>query len=184
MTELVSADLPAPVAFELFWYVPQELRRFIFSRFLTDSETLNKILRITLATHDGIDGEMFGNDVKFPDREVIETAIEHAAAFRIDEAAQILSEIGGVCKDTAMRILADREGEPLTVILKAMGYQRGKFSETMERMRLSESGILRPERAVEDLQSIFDSLSFNKARILLTYWDWFVRKAGPYAPRN
>ena len=122
------ADLPAPVAFELFWYVPQELRRFIFSRFLTDSETLNKILRITLATHDGIDGEMFGNDVKFPDREVIETAIEHAAAFRIDEAAQILSEIGGVCKDTAMRILADREGEPLTVILKAMGYQRGKFS--------------------------------------------------------
>jgi len=37
------ADLPVPVAFELFWFLPQELRRFIFSRFLTDSENLTKI---------------------------------------------------------------------------------------------------------------------------------------------
>ncbi|NJM30338.1 MAG: DUF2336 domain-containing protein [Rhizobiales bacterium] len=41
-------DLPAPVAFELFWSVPPELRRYLLSRFLTDSETLNKILKITI----------------------------------------------------------------------------------------------------------------------------------------
>lgn len=178
------ADLPPPVAFELFWFVPQELRRFIFSRFLTDSETLNKILRITLATHGGSEGDVAGGEAKFPDRAVIEGAIAHAAGFRLDEAARILSEAAAVSKDTAMRILADREGEPLTVILKALGYPRGKFAEAMEGLKSSEAGILRSERVVEELQSIFDSLSFNKARILLTYWDWFVRKAGPYAPRH
>ena len=180
------ADLPPPVAFELFWFVPQELRRFIFSRFLTDSETLNKILRITLATHGGADGDGDGQltEPKFADRDVIDGAIGHAAEFRLDEAARILSEAAGVNKDTALRILADREGEPLTVILKALGYPRGKFAEAMERLRTSEAGILRSDRVVDELQSIFDSLSFNKARILLTYWDWFVRQAGPYAPRH
>ena len=29
---------------------------------------------------------------------------------------------------------------------------------------------------------ISESKSFNKARMLLTYWDWFVLKTGPYAP--
>ena len=178
------ADLPPPVAFELFWYVPQELRRFIFSRFLTDSETLNKILRITLATHGSGEGEGPTTDTKFPDRQVIDEAIAHAAEFRLDEAARVFAEIASISKDTALRILADREGEPLTVILKTLGYPRGKFTETMERLRTSEAGILRGDRATEELQSIFDSLSFNKARILITYWDWFVRKAGPYAPRH
>ena len=178
------ADLPPPVAFELFWYVPQELRRFIFSRFLTDSETLNKILRITLATHGGGEGEVLVNDTKFPDRKLIDQALALAAGFKLDEAAQSFAEIGGISRDTVTRILADREGEPLTVLLKAMGYGRGKFSEAMEKLQVSESGVIRPGRVVEELQSIFDGLSFNKARILLTYWDWFVRKAGPYAPRN
>lgn len=178
------ADLPPPVAFELFWYVPQELRRFILSRFLTDSENLNKILRITLSTHQGPEGEAPAPDEKFPDRELVDAAVGHAAAYRLDEAARALSDIGGISIDTAMRILADREGEPLTVLLKALGYARGKFAETMDSLRKSEAGILRSDRVIDELQSLFDSLSFNKARILVTYWDWFVRQAGPYAPRN
>ena len=177
------ADLPPPVAFELFWHVPQELRRFIFSRFLTDSETLNKILRITLATYSGDDGEP-SNDVKFPPRETIDAAITQAAAFRLDDASQQFSEMGSISKDTALRILSDREGEPFTVLMKALGYPRTKFEEALARLSHADAGILRPDRSAEELQAIFDGLSFNKARILLTYWDWYVRKSGPYAPHN
>jgi hypothetical protein len=177
------ADLPPPVAFELFWSVPTELRRFIFSRFLTDSETLNKILRITLATH-GSEGEQQPGEAKFPPREAIDKAIEAAADFRLDDAAQQLSEIASIGKDTALRILSDRDGEPITVLLKALGYPRTRFEEVLASLRQPETAILRPDRKTEELQAVFDSLSFNKARILLTYWDWFVRKAGPYAPHN
>jgi hypothetical protein len=42
--------------------------------------------------------------------------------------------------------------------------------------------VLDSERDVTELQSMFDTLSNNKARILLTYWNWAVRKSGPYAP--
>lgn len=176
------ADLPPPVAFELFWHVPPELRRFIFSRFLTDSETLNKILRITLSTQDG-EGEPAG-DPKFPPRDAVEAAVGQAAAFRVDEAAQAFADMAGITKSTACRILSDTEGEPVTVLLKALGCTRARFEEALTRLRLSEAGVLRQDRNPEELQAIFDGLSFNKARILLTYWDWFMRNAGPYAPHN
>ena len=42
------ADLPAPIAFELFWFVPAELRRRLVPSLLTVSETLTKSLKIQL----------------------------------------------------------------------------------------------------------------------------------------
>ena len=177
------ADLPPPVAFELFWDVPPELRRFIFSRFLTDSETLNKILRITLSTHTGENGEA-GTDAKFPPKEAVFAALGSAVAYRLDEASAQLAEMAGIARDTALRILSDRDGEPITVLLKALGCTRAKFEEAITLLRQSEAGILKTERDPQELQIIFESLSFNKARILLTYWDWYVRKSGPYAPHN
>lgn len=176
------ADLPPPVAFELFWLVPPELRRFIFSRFLTDSETLNRILRITLSTHG--ESEQAAGDMRFPPREAIDSAIALATAFRLDEAAEAFASLAGIVRDTALRILSDRDGEPLTVLLKALGYPRSGLEDVLSLLRHPDAGLLRLDRKPEDLQTVFDSMSFNKARILLTYWDWFVRKAGPYAPHN
>jgi hypothetical protein len=40
-------------------------------------------------------------------------------------------------------------------------------------------GITSNERIVE-LHATFDGLSYNKARMLLAYWDWASRDAGPY----
>jgi hypothetical protein len=40
---------------------------------------------------------------------------------------------------------------------------------------------LRSNRRIAELQNLFDSLSFTKARVLLTYWDWAVEQSGPYS---
>ncbi len=178
------ADLPAPVAFELFWLVPAELRRFIFSRFLTDSENLNKILKITLAMQNDASTLPEESEAQFPDKELVEMAIDLAVEGKLEEAAERLAEIGGICKENAQRILSDTDGEPLAVLLKALGYPRGRLAMTLGRLKQPDCGLLRADRHTEDLQSIFDTLSFNKARILLTYWDWYAQKSGPYAPRN
>jgi hypothetical protein len=178
------ADLPAPVAFELFWHVPQELRRFIFSRFLTDSENLNRILKITLATQSGGDGALLSAESRFPPREAVDEAIDLFVTGSLDSGAQKLGEIASVVPETVIRALTDRDGEPLAVIMKALGYPRGKFAEVLEKLQNAEVQLVDPSRKSEDLQRIFETLSFNKARILLTYWDWFIRKSGPYAPHN
>ncbi len=177
------ADLPAPVAFELFWHVPQELRRFILSRFLTDSENLNRILKITMATQATAESGAAAEQ-KFPAQELLDEALVEIARGALDKGAQMLAEAAGVAAESVMRIFADREGEPIAVLLKTMGFQRSKFSDAMVALQNAEIALVRPDRKVEDIQNLFDTLSFNKARILLTYWDWYVRKAGPYAPQN
>jgi hypothetical protein len=170
-------DLPAPVAFELFWSVPPELRRYLLSRFLTDSETLNKILKITISMQGGDEQ----GEAKFPERVRVDAVVEHATAGKLEEAAVSLAEIAGICAENAYRILADRDGEALAIVMKALGVGRARFGEIVSAMKRSGASTLSPARENAELQSIFDSMSFNKARILLTYWDWAVQKSGPYA---
>ena len=173
-------DLPAPIAFELFWFVPAELRRYLLSRFLTDSETLTKILKITHAMGGGEQGA----ETKFPEREQIETFVEFLSAGNLSEATNILAEIAAIQPDNAARIISDANGEPLTIAFKAIGINRARFGEIIEILKTSDFGIITAQRSSADLQNIFDSMSFNKARVLLTYWDWAVLKSGPYAPAN
>ena len=52
----------------------------------------------------------------------------------------------------------------------------------LKRMSEPELPIISRLRDLDDLQSIFETMSFTKARILLTYWDWAQCKSGPYAP--
>jgi uncharacterized protein (DUF2336 family) len=173
-------DLPAPIAFELFWFVPAELRRYLLSRFLTDSETLTKILKITHAMGGGEEGA----ETRFPDREQIESFVEFLNAGKFPEASNLLAEITAIQPENAARIIADANGEPLTIALKAIGTNRVRFGEIIDILKTSDFGIISSGRNTAELQNIFDSMSFNKARVLLTYWDWAVMKSGPYAPAN
>jgi uncharacterized protein (DUF2336 family) len=176
------ADTPPVVAFQMFWLLPAELRRYILSRFLTDSETLNRILKITMAV-DGGDDPADAGEAKFPPADDVDTFLALAAKGEMDAAARRLAEVAGICEETGRRILSDAEGEPLAVLLKSLGLSRTRFAEAIERLSQPPASLLRAERNLNDLQGIFDQLSFNKARVLLTYWDWAAQQTGPYAKR-
>jgi uncharacterized protein (DUF2336 family) len=178
---VARAELPAAMAFELFWSLPPELRRLILSRFLTDSVVLGKILRIALAEDRSAAAAPARADVPAAG-EALDVALEAAAALRKEEAALRFAELAGVAEATVQRILDDPYGEPAAVLFKALGISRGRFVEAMDRLR---TGGGQPDgRDSGELQAVFDALSFNNARMLLGYWDWFSRKTGPYAPRS
>lgn len=172
------ADLPAPTAFELFWAAPAQLRRYLLHRFLTDSETLTKILKITLSSQVGDEGK----DTSLPSAGEVMEYLDMACRGRMETAAEKLGDALGVDAATIHRILLDREGEALVVMLKAAGYPRSSVGDLLPALKRGEIALINPERDVTELQSMFDTLSLNKARILITYWNWAVRKAGPYAP--
>jgi uncharacterized protein (DUF2336 family) len=173
-------DLPAPFAFELFWVAPVQLRRYLLNRFLTDSETLTKILKITLATQGGEDA----SSSSFPAAEDVAAAIGCFISGDNQAGCEKLSILTKVNQATIARIFSDELGESVAILLKALGCQRQDFTGHMEALRASEHAALSPAANIDDLQSLFDQMSFNKARILLTYWDWAVLKTGPYAPLN
>jgi hypothetical protein len=172
-------DLPVPFAFELFWLAPVQLRRYLLNRFLTDSENLTKILKIARVT----DGEEPEAPLAL-DIEKISGAFDLLSAGETEAAAFALSAMANINTETAKRILADTQGEPMAALLKVIGVGRSDIAEAFEILQTTSPALIDPTRVVEELQSTFDSLSFNKARILLTYWDWATLKTGPYAPLN
>ena len=178
---VTRGDTPAPVAFELFWFLPSELRRYVLSRFLTESETLDKILKITLAVDGADNSENETPDAKFADPDKMEELVGIIEKGQIDEATAMLAQLAGINKTNAKRIICDSEGEPIAVAMKAIGYPRNEFSAAVEKWRGEDSIITDSQRPTTELQNLFDSLSFNKARMLLTYWDWAADNSGPYA---
>jgi hypothetical protein len=168
------ADLPAPVAFGLFWVLPAELRRYVISRFLTDSSTLGKILKLTMR----IDGEAESPvAARFSTPEETDRLIAAMTSGSVPETERTLADALGLNLETAAKIVADAHGEPLCVALKALGVTRSRFEEIVA---AAKTGAMHVSTGLAELQGFFESLSFNKARVLLTYWDWGVLGTGPY----
>jgi uncharacterized protein (DUF2336 family) len=152
-------DISSPIAFQLFWGLPAELRRYVFSRFLTDSETITRILTMN-RENDGGSGR---NQVDL-------SLVSRLAGAGLRETAEILAKLTDVSGETCARIAGDAGGEALTIALKAACLSRAQFADIIAK---------RPN--AEALTAIFETLSFNKARVLLTYWDWATKRTGPYA---
>lgn len=174
----LRTDLPLAVALDLLWRLPPELRRVIIARFLSDSVTLGRILAIGLAAGEGpvlADGPLAAAQV--------EAALEPLLAGRGGESISRLAGLSGLAEGTLARIFADAEGDALAVLLKALGLTRSRFDEALDRVRAA-TGLVRDDRPPEELKAVFDSLSFTKARVLLLYWDWYTRRAGPYAAQS
>lgn len=169
----IRQDLPVHFAFNLFWLAPPELRRYLLTRFLTDSETLTKILKIARGTN-GTDA----SENTQADPQQVKLALGWAAGGDFDSAIETLADMSGLAQETILRILKDRQGDPLMALLKTLGFPRSQVQEEVDTLK---GGLIDEARVTDDLQSLFDSLSFNKARILLTYWDWSSSGTGPYA---
>lgn len=148
------------------------MRRVIITRFLTDSVTLGRILSLALS------GAGAGTAASHAE---VETALAPLLAGHADAAARDLARVAGVETATVQRVFSDAQGEALVVLLKALGLGRTRFDAVLDQVR-NATGLLREDRPAAELKAVFDALSFTKARVLLTYWDWFTRQAGPYAP--
>ena len=169
-------DLPVHFAFQIFWNAPAQLRRYLLSRFLTDSEMLTKILKITMDQHAGdLPSESEAS------LERIGQALEQIMGDDRAEGIASLSKASNISMPTVERILADAQGEPLMALLKVVGVPRSELEKNISRLAQGAKPLIDPNRNLDEVQAVFDQLSFNKARILLTYWDWASHKSGPYA---
>lgn len=167
------ADLPQSVGFKLFWQATSNVRRYLLSRFLTESAALSRVFDVGISA-----GAIppLGGQVKPADVEMMIAQIESGSP----EAVDTLARCCRISPETAALIVNDKGGEPIAVVFKSLAQSRLTMAEALKRWAVAgRFGIASNERIIE-LHAMFDGLSYNKARMLLAYWDWASRDAGPY----
>ncbi len=167
-------DMTPKIAFDLFWSLPAELRRYVFSRFLTDSKTLEKVLRIALMDDGANADDKAWDGTSFPKEEDSEQVMTLLEQGLVVNAAKMIADLTHISLANARKIISDPGGEPLVVVFKAMGLPRTVFDEVVTRLKASSTASLSAERSANELRVLYDGLSFNKARVVLTYWDWLA----------
>ena len=153
---VTRADTPSPIVFHLFWRLPSELRRYVLSRFLTDSETISRILTMN-RENDG------GGDRKQADFSLLSSLPTRLPMKRARS------------RQTYSRECADRHEDRRGCRRRSSdGCAEGGWPYARQ-----FADIVAKRTDAEALQAIFDTLSFNKARVLLTYWDWATSVPAP-----
>ncbi len=166
-------DLPQAVGLEMFWQGGQNLRRYLLTRFLTESAALGKVMSIGMKVN-AIPA--FGGKPSPEDVETLVAQIENGDP----EAATTLSRYCRVTPETAERIVNDPGGEPITVAFKCLAQPRLVMAQALQRWVESKKCPISGEKRMVELHAQFDGMSFNKARMLLAYWDWASRETGPF----
>ena len=184
---IMRPEMTTAHALYLFWSMGSKHRAYTLGRFLTDIRVLPQALvmsgssdGLAAAAHGGRQGDAGQNNAAVAARPDREKASELLAAMDLGETecvATLISEYAGLAPETATRISQDEGGEAHVVVCKALGASRFAFADICQRQ--VEAGA--PPESVEALQILFDTLSFNQARMALTYWDWFSNRLGPYA---
>jgi hypothetical protein len=167
------ADLPQAIGLQMFWQVNRNLRRYLLSRFLTESAALGRVMEVGMAA-----GAIppFGGHASSTDIELLVSQIEVADPY----AAATLARCCRIAPETAARIVNDPGGEPLAVVFKSLAQSRLAMAQALKRWLASSKCAINGENRLIELHAQFDGLSFNKARMLLAYWDWSSREAGPF----
>lgn len=166
-------DLPQAVGLEMFWQGGQNLRRYLLTRFLTESAALGRVMSIGMKV-DAIPS--FGSKPSADDIEELISQIESGDP----DAADTLARYCRIDPKTAKRIVNDAGGEPITVVFKCLAQSRLVMAQALERWVESDKCPIKGENRMVELHAQFDGMSFNKARMLLSYWDWAGRESGPF----
>lgn len=174
---LARPDLPASLAHEMFWWVGPALRRAILQRYSMERRLfVEAVADLDLVEADApadVDWAFRLSGVVRPqmkalggDLVALTQWLENPAEGRLGEA---LADALAIDRATAGRAVLDPGGEPLAVLLKALGLSPSQFRslETRIRPRLADPC----DERFEQLAALFEQLSTDWADLVLRLWD-------------
>lgn len=184
---LQRPELGVRLAQLMFWWVPSDARREILTRFSVERRmmysALDDVLDAGLASGAGDEGlQVALSLMRTPavaSRQQIARLIDFATRHQRDEFIAELSFCGRIRPETAYRVFADLGGEPLAVFAKAVGMGRTDFVDLLQAL----AGLRRVEPdsagAVARITTTFDTISNDRADLVLHCWDWAVSAEAP-----
>lgn len=173
-------DLPAELAYQMYWWVSAALRRKIIVEFNVDNTQMDDALEMATKTaiqnHGATDGIM---------RTALRLAKELAGKGELDivflrgclrqEKINLfvagLSELTGLDVDIIWRAIRERTGESLAIIAKSLDIDRDIFASIFLLVVQSRTGgRARTTGLVNSILSLYDDIKVNNAKVAVRHW--------------
>ena len=181
--ELVSAllqraELGPSLAFELFWHAGTGQRVSIAKRFsvdrhvfdfgtITDMEdAIDSLNPETIAALEIIAGPQRRRAFD-PDEALAAIQQGHA-----DDFFKTIAAGAGLSHELVRRIVGDASGEPLAILCKALRFGRSRFLIVLNLFQKAWDVASEDAAQEERLAMIYDSLSVDRADLILRYWNY------------
>lgn len=176
-------DFPADLAHLVFWWSPTALRRKIINRFASPRQTVFEVVSEELVEDfDEMIPEVENafrmvRKARKMDRADIDHALDDLHTGDANEALDALADGSHLKAETIAQIFDDRGGEAIGVFCKAVGFGRERFMRLRSILAERKGEDLDDGEAINDAVSmVHDTLSTDKADLILRYWDRATRE--------
>ncbi|MGB5950728.1 MAG: DUF2336 domain-containing protein [Parvibaculum sp.] len=105
-----------------------------------------------------------------------------AALGQREEFVMELAREARLRPETAFRIVSDFGGEPLAVLAKALGLSRQEFGDLIVAVAELRSGYMPAKSDIERITAVFDTISTDRADLVLHLWDWSISGEAQFPP--
>ncbi|WP_169568894.1 DUF2336 domain-containing protein [Sneathiella limimaris] len=180
---LARYDMPAELAYKMFWWVSAALRRHILANFKIDPVELDQTL--AHSAKELIEDEQVPD---FGETHADRLAAHMASKNELNERSliQILRSrqirlflsgfaiVSGLDTRTLSRFVYDKNAEAMAVVCKALGFERNSFSAVYLLTRrggasTDQTKMMKPAE-LEVIMEFYDSLSQYDAKAILAHW--------------
>ena len=187
---LARTDMTPALAHTMFWWTSSKLRLDIVNRFTADRRMLREAL--TDAIDEGM--EAFAGDpdlmrtlsLMAPQKRygpsLGEELLSAARGKDLRRVVVMLGQYADIKPATAAHIVADKGGEALAVVSKALGLTRKEFLQFALLVASHREGTARTAAEVNRLTALFDTVATDRADVVLRYWDDTVSPKKPVRP--
>lgn len=177
---LTRADLPAELAYRMYWWVSAALRRRILMDFEIDEHELDGVIedaaKRVIVEHDEAEGAASrAYSLVYKMWQSKELTVQFLIQSLRQQRTQVfvagLAVLANIAMTVARRIFADKGGESLAIVGKAIGVSRSEFTSLYLLLQQVRSGGGAQSTAVlNEILSLYDSIERNTAVAALRLW--------------
>ena len=180
---LARAEMTFSLAHTLFWSAPAGLRVQILTRYSVERRTLQEIVgtdilddALTAVSADPVLSGAFNllkPAERVPDAEITRL-LNFLEGQQTGEFIDAVSVAAHIRPETVLKLVGDAGGEPIAVLGKAIGLRRADLSAYLQGATAIRSGTALGADEFDGIADLFDSLSRDRADLILHYWDQVI----------
>lgn len=170
-------DLPAELAYRMYWWVSASLRKYILSEFDIDEGLVDQLIQqsATVAIDTPVpalsETEELADTLMRKGELTERFMVQALRAGRVSLFVAGLARLCDIDKTSMHRIVFDAEGAALVVAWRACGFERQSFAAVYLLTREAhDDGKTSDPNVLTDMLELFDSTTTERARAAVKYW--------------